>query len=124
MCLPNSERPGFHPSPFSVAYPTAAQLHQLLRGAGFDPAIFGAFRVGEGGVKERIYLAAATAAVRLRIIPRTLEGRARLKRLLFGRLPVFTGIDGSSGVQPLEPVDATKPVRHYANLYVLARKTI
>lgn len=123
ICLPNRERPGFHPSPFSVSYPSATELDRLLRGAGFDPQMFAAFPIGQGGTVERLYLAAATTAVRLRIIPRTLEGRARLKRILFGRLPVFDGIDGTTGVQPLERIDPAKPVRDYVNLYALARKT-
>ncbi|HVL90477.1 MAG TPA: class I SAM-dependent methyltransferase [Actinomycetota bacterium] len=122
ICLPNVERPGFHPSPFSVSYPTAAQLGGLLRHAGYEASIYGAFPVGDGGPAQRLYLAAATIAVRLRIIPRTLRGRAKLKRVLFGRLPAFAGVDGITGVQPLDPLDPSQPVRRYTNLYAVGRK--
>lgn len=122
ICLPNRQRPGFHPSPHSTIYPSATQLHEMLGRNGFEAQILAGFPIGGGGAAERIYLRAATIAVRLRIIPRTLKGRARIKRLLLGRLPTFTGVDGVTGVAALDPVDATGPVRGYANLYVVARK--
>lgn len=121
ICLPNRERPGFHPSPYSVAYPSAAELAATLAAAGFDAEILAGFPVGAAGAREKLFLAAATVAVRLRLVPRTLRGRARIKRILQGKLEPFRGIDGAAGVQPLHPVAAGIPVPGFANLYTVAR---
>jgi lipopolysaccharide/colanic/teichoic acid biosynthesis glycosyltransferase/SAM-dependent methyltransferase len=79
VSLPNADRTGFSPSPFSTGYPSYAELMELFRLAGFDAEIHGACPVLDvPPAKEMI----RRALVALHLMPRTIEGRAKLKRLL------------------------------------------
>jgi SAM-dependent methyltransferase len=79
LTMPNPEREGFQTSPFSSTYPTASELIALLSDSGFEVELYGAFPLGESSVaKERI----RRTLVRLHLIPRTIKGRARMKRVV------------------------------------------
>lgn len=90
----NPERPDFIRSPHSVHYHTADEFGQALGRRGFSVTIEAAFPVApaDTGIVRRIRSAALRLLRRalevLHLVPRTLRGRARLKRLVFGRLRV------------------------------------
>ena len=85
----NPAREGFIRSPHSTQYYSVARLAELTERIGFAKAqAWGAFRVAEPSSRR---LDAMLETVRrgmdaLGLVPRTLQGRARLKRLFFGRL--------------------------------------
>lgn len=72
---------GFHPSPFSTRYLTAAELEQALDQAGFEVRASAGFPQGSSLVN-----AVRRLAVKAGLVPQTLRGRAILKRLVYGRL--------------------------------------
>lgn len=122
ICLPNRDRPGFHPSPYSVRYFSVSDLAASLRSTGFVPEIFGAFPIGHGGPAERLFLVGARIARRLHMIPRSLHGRARIKRLLRVRMVPFHGLDPERPGAPLVRLAQEARVRGYVNLYAIARR--
>jgi len=85
----NPARPGFIRSPHSTEYYSATGLAEVTERIGFGKAqTWGAFRIAERSSRR---LDAVLETVRrgmdaLGLVPRTLQGRARLKRLFFGRL--------------------------------------
>lgn len=87
----NPERPDFVASPFSTHYHTADEFRAALSRRGFTVSVEGAFPVkAGGGIVSRIagvvLPLARQVLTALHLVPRTLKGRARLKRLLYGKL--------------------------------------
>lgn len=86
----NPERPDFIRSPHSVHYHTADEFRQALEALSFDVLVEGAFPVGEDKGRRSWKTGKALSVVRqvlerLHLVPKTLRGRAMLKRLLYGR---------------------------------------
>jgi SAM-dependent methyltransferase len=92
LTMPNPERRGFHRSPYSTTYPTVEQLRILLRNAGFDAEIYMAFAMSQT-VSSRCLHACFSLVERLHLVPRSLKGRARLKRFIQGRTSGFPGME-------------------------------
>jgi SAM-dependent methyltransferase len=125
----NPERPDFIRSPHSFHYHSADEFRRDLEGRGFRVRLEGAFPVDDGrrGVAFRLVGSVLSLArrllERLRLVPRTLRGRARLKRLVFGRLRGVPAElpEGFGQSAPREPL-APGPVRGYKVIYVTAVK--
>jgi SAM-dependent methyltransferase len=89
----NPERPDFIRSPHSTHYHSADEFRTALVRQGFGVRTLAGFPVApsHGGIAARA--AASTLRLlrrlleQLGLVPRTLKGRARLKRLLYWRLP-------------------------------------
>jgi SAM-dependent methyltransferase len=89
----NPERPDFIRSPHSEHYHSAREFRALLEQRGYRVETSGAFaletrRNGNGGtsLKRSLAGAARKVAETLHLVPKTLRGRARIKRLIFGKL--------------------------------------
>lgn len=118
----NAGRPDFHPSPFSTKYLGAGELAGGLSAAGFAPELFGGFDRSRSGFRSRVVSALKRLAVQLDMIPRSLEGRAPLKRLFLGPLrPVPAEL--SDGMAPYDQPVPIAPADHsrFTILYVAAR---
>lgn len=126
----NPERPDFVRSPHSIHYHTALEFREALAARHFAVVTEGAFPVvssGSGPAARAItsgFSIARRALEALHLVPKTLRGRARLKRLVFGKLPTVPAelTAGFAAVAPRTPV-VTAVVREYKVLYVTARKT-
>lgn len=86
----NPERPDFIRSPHSVHYHSADEFRRALEPLGFSVAVEGAFPAAlDNGHKSFVIatLVPATRRVleRLHLVPKTLHGRALLKRLIYGK---------------------------------------
>lgn len=86
VCTANKDLPDFNPSPFSHKYFGARELAALLRSHFSRVDLFGGDPVGPASLKTRALQLAKRSAVRLGLIPRTMNGKQLLKRLVFGRL--------------------------------------
>lgn len=87
----NPERPDFVPSPHSVHYHSADEFRAALSRRGFRVEIEAGFPLRPDRGRSAGLLAWALPVFRrlltgLGLVPRTLKGRARLKRLMYGRL--------------------------------------
>ncbi len=124
----NPERPDFIRSPHSVHYHTGDEFRKALAELGLSVTVQGAFPTGtraDGGprVVSRVAALARRALDALGLVPRTLRGRARLKRLALGKLLTVPSElpDGFAHVAARYPA-TDGPVLGYKILYVAARK--
>ncbi len=79
----------FNPAPFSTKYLTAVEMQQVLSSNGFSVQVFGSFPTADDHWGSRLITLAKRAAVKLKLIPRTMKGKELLKRLAFGKLEPF-----------------------------------
>jgi 2-polyprenyl-3-methyl-5-hydroxy-6-metoxy-1,4-benzoquinol methylase len=119
----NPEWSGFNPSPLKTRYWSAAELRQALQEDGFTARVLGAFPEGRGWIASAIRLVRG-AAVALNLIPRTMRGKALLKRIFYGRLKAVPNQLASHGRSArLEELQGGPDDRRYRVLYATARKT-
>jgi ubiquinone/menaquinone biosynthesis C-methylase UbiE len=86
ICTANKERRDFNPSPFSYRYFSGAELAAMLKKCGFRTELRAAFPVSAATIKDWMVSVLKRAAVKSRLIPKTMRGKELLKRMLFGRL--------------------------------------
>jgi len=120
ICTVNREWSGQNPSPFSVAYYSAADLAGMLREAGFSPRAWAAFAVKEADFRARVVSAIRFLAARLHLIPKTMKGRERLRRIFHGKLTPMPHevTDDIAPLEPLVDVSFDEPVAGHKVLYV------
>lgn len=122
----NPERLDFIRSPLSVHYHTAQEFQSALAARGFEVAVRGAFPVSEAGAVARLASLARRVAERLGLIPRTLAGRALLKRLLVRRMvpiPDRIPVDVAAPA-PLDEIPAGQQATRWKVIYVTARRGV
>lgn len=119
ICSANREWSEFHPSPHAVRYYSAGELRNLLERHGFRPELRAAFDVARRGPAGSAVAWLRRAASSLGLIPKTLAGRARLKRLFYGALtPIPPELDGSGSASQPAPVPLG-PVSGHKVLYAV-----
>ena len=123
LCTANREVADFSPSPFSVRYLTAAELRELVRRQGFQPEILGAFPAAPASARDRVASVVKRMAVAAHLVPKTMKGKAWLKRLFFGRLaPAPTELaDGMGDYRRPVPLGPGGPDDGYRVVFVNAR---
>jgi SAM-dependent methyltransferase len=125
----NPERPDFIRSPFSRHYHSADEFRSLLKARGWQVEIGAAYplhaprRNARGRLTAAVRSSARRVLERLHLVPRTLAGRARLKRLMGKKLqPVPAEISDSFGSRaPIVPVPPG-PVRGFQVIFVTAQR--
>lgn len=118
----NPEWNGFNPSPLKTRYWSAGELRTALQEAGFAAQVQGAFPESRGWTSSAIRVV-RRAAVALHLIPRTMRGKARLKRIFYGRLKAVPQQLASRGRSAqLEELQGRPDQRRYRVLYATARK--
>jgi SAM-dependent methyltransferase len=121
----NPERTDFIPSPYSTRYHRADEYRALLVARQFDVTVEGAFPVDPpgGGGRERVAGIARRTLQALGLVPSTLRGRARLKRLVLRGLTALPA-ELPPGFSSIEPRDIhhSGPLRRFKVLYVTAVK--
>jgi len=111
----------FSPSPLSRRYYGASELAGLLESSGFRPTLFGYGRIEGLPLRQRLLRPVKVAARSLGLVPRTMRGKALVRRVLFGRLPVMPR-DLTTVLPPSdEPVAISRdvPDRVHRYLYVV-----
>jgi lipopolysaccharide/colanic/teichoic acid biosynthesis glycosyltransferase/2-polyprenyl-3-methyl-5-hydroxy-6-metoxy-1,4-benzoquinol methylase len=71
----NCERGDFNPSPFSIRYHSANELHRLLAQHGFHTTVYAGFPIAPRGVLGNVRQGCRKLAVRLHLIPRQCVGK-------------------------------------------------
>jgi len=79
----NPDNTAFVPSPHSVRYYSAGELQSALESRHFKVKIEGAFKTDVPGPKKFVLSVLRRLAIKLDMIPKTLRGRARIKKLFF-----------------------------------------
>jgi SAM-dependent methyltransferase len=123
LAMANPERPGFHHSPFSTHYPSARSATALLAAAGFTPQVYGVFPLSTS-LKSRVLRLASRLAVKFHLVPKTLSGRGKLKKLFYGELTPYEGVahltEATDIPQPVA-VSGQSPCTGYSVLYAVGR---
>lgn len=125
----NPQRPDFIRSPYSRHYHSADEFRELLTARGWQVETAAAYplQVSRGGARGWLATAARTTARRvlegLHLVPRTLAGRARLKRLLGNKLRAVPPEIGD-GFAPRAAVTSVPPgpVRGYQVIFITAER--
>ena len=76
----------FNPSPLYPRFFGMPELAQLLAQYGFAVTGFGAFPLDRPSARQRFFHPIKRLAIALHLIPRTVQARRLLKRLVFGKL--------------------------------------
>lgn len=121
VSMPNPQRAAFQSSPFSTHYPTGGELRELMVRAGFDVKLYGACPLkGSGPTFEFL----RRTLVGLHLIPETIEGRAKLKRLVFRDMRRLESIDVDPcyGYEGLTPVTSPDVPPDYGVLVSIGRR--
>jgi lipopolysaccharide/colanic/teichoic acid biosynthesis glycosyltransferase len=123
FCLPNRDRRGFNPSPMSTRYYSVPELHSLCAASGFNARVFGGYAAETRDPGSALALWARRTAIRMGMVPKTMAGKAIIKRLVYGRLPTLDGVvDGSAKEDNLSELPPDSPTMHFKNLYVVATR--
>jgi ubiquinone/menaquinone biosynthesis C-methylase UbiE len=77
---------GFNPSPFSSAYYGVVELKALLAECGFSCEIYGVNSSKKSSLRKTIVRWLKCLGVVLNLIPKTMEGKKWLKKIIFGGL--------------------------------------
>ncbi|MBS1704710.1 MAG: class I SAM-dependent methyltransferase [Armatimonadetes bacterium] len=120
----NREWTSFNPAPFSTRYLSAKELKAEMEKAGLEVELKKGFKEETGGLKNTAVNILRKVAVTFRLIPDTMEGKEKLKRLIFGPLPPLPReIDDSTGevVEPVELKPDETP-SDYKVIYAIGRK--
>lgn len=125
ICTANKDWSGFNPSPYSHQYYSAPELFLLLSEKGFYVKLFADCpAAGTGGIKDALISFIKKVAVKLRLMPKTMKGKEKLKRLFLGKLkplpPEIT--DEMSEYTPPVSITADLPNLDYKVLFAVGRK--
>ena len=120
---PNPQRVDFNPSPLSTWYPNAVELVALLGKYANEVRLLAGFPIDDKSGRDRVFAPLRHFAVRRGLIPRSMRGKAIIKRLLYWRLRRLSGIyPGMTDQTSLVEIDPrTNESNRFANLYALAR---
>ena len=123
ICTANKDCAEFVESPFSLRYYSAPELADLLRKAGFDVELFGAFTLDAVSLKQRLVSITRRAAAALHLMPGSLTARALLKRVFYGHLLTLPEEleEGMAQFYPLEPIPSDSPDSRHKVLYAIAQ---
>lgn len=119
----NKEWSDFNPSPYSYRYFTASELYHLLISKGFDVELFADCPINRGGFKGVVVSLIKRVAVKLHLIPKTMKGKERLKRLFFGELTTLPAeITDDLGFKYTRPaqIPHDRPITQYKVLFAVA----
>ena len=121
VCLPNRNRPGFNRSPLSVHYPDVPELVGWFESCGFRVRVYAGFHGFNASKRAAAVTLLRRLAVRWRLIPKSMMGKAILKRLIYRRMAILGEIrDGMAPLEKLVELDRADPAAAgYKNLYAI-----
>lgn len=126
ITMPNPSRRGFHKSPHAIKYFNVDDIHEFLNEAGFGVEVFGAFRIKESLLNISIAWCFSVCET-LHLVPKSLRGRSRIKRVLQGKLTTFESLqDIEKGLRESDfNLDTLKnPSEDFSVLYVIGTKNL
>ncbi len=120
----NRDWTSFNPAPMTHHYFTAAELVGLFQKHGLQPEIKVGFRDEPAGIKGKIFSVVRKLAVTFRLIPDTMEGKEKLKRLVYGPLPTMPDVLKESDAEFHEFVDlgGNEVPKDYKVVYAIGTK--
>jgi ubiquinone/menaquinone biosynthesis C-methylase UbiE len=122
ICTVNKDWTDFNPSPHSTRYFSARELYQLLSERFTDVQLYGGFQATADSLRDRITSLIKRTAAALNLIPKTMKGKEKLKRIFFGRLvPLPAELkEGMAAYEAPVPIPHDCPNYQYKVLYAVA----
>lgn len=118
----NKDITAFNPSPFTHTYYGVVEIKELFERYGFTIACFGYSSIKEVSIRQKILQPVKWLAVHLNLIPKTMDGKKFLKRIVFGKLTQMPP-EIKEGMMPYkEPISlpTDQPDREYKVIYCIA----
>ena len=115
----NREWDDFNPSPFSVQYYSAQELHQLFSRHKLPTQVFTSFLISENkGIKDTIVSTIKKTAMRLNLMPKSMKYKALFKKLFIGSLVDFPPVI-TEGTTPYIVPEEIDPDKYYTQFKVM-----
>lgn len=122
VSAPNPDLYDFNPSPFAYSYANGPALAALFGSAGFDCALFGSAPLSRISTRQRLLRPLKSLAVKAHLMPRTMAGKRRLKRIVFGKpvvMPAELAPDELNVECPV-PISSQTPNHDFKVLFLRA----
>jgi ubiquinone/menaquinone biosynthesis C-methylase UbiE len=122
-CTVNKQWHGFNPSPYSTNYYSLDELSDLLHSFGFNTVFSLAYEDKPHGQVSRFVSWLRKKASELGLIPKTMKGKAFLKRLFYGRLsPLPAEMEAKGLLHEVEPIKENDIKTDYKVIFFHAKK--
>ena len=118
----NKDLYDFNLSPYSHVYYGVVELHRLFTEHGFAVECFGYHAIRDVSLRQKVLRPVKKLAAGLGLIPKTMEGKRWLKRIVFGRpttMPAEIVEDLISYKEPTR-LPLSKPDREHKVVYCVA----
>ncbi len=122
----NKDCPDFNPNhPLYFERYGAMDLSALLRRHGFAPECFGIIPMNAPSARSRVFKPLKQLAVRLNLIPESMQARRLMKRIVFGRLQSMPRDIASLAAhrESATPISADEPDRIHQVILCAGRRT-
>lgn len=125
LATANKDLFDFNPSPHSYRYLGVVELERELAAYGFSVVCFGDTPVDATSIRQRVLRPAKAAAARLGLIPKSMNGKKLLKRLVFGGLVPMPAEIAAGGTHDASPVRLSpgQPDRAHKVLFCAATRS-
>lgn len=120
----NKDMPDFNPSPYSRTYHGVVELGRLFDPAAFTTTFFGYWTYETAPLWQRALVPLKKTVVAMNLMPKTMNGKKFLKRIVFGslvRMPIEIG-EEMIDYKPPDPVPAGVPDRRHRVVYCAAQR--
>lgn len=120
----NKDLYDFSPSPFSHAYLGVNELVAELRPNGFEPEFAALIDTRKVGFRQRFFRPIKSIATKLGLMPRTMHGKAWLKKIFFGEMVVMPADISQCEFNyfPPNPIPADRPDLTHKVIYCSAKR--
>ncbi|MCP2126912.1 class I SAM-dependent methyltransferase [Bradyrhizobium ottawaense] len=120
----NKDMPDFNPSPYSQTYHGVVELGRLFDPTTFFTNFFGYWTYETAPVWQRALVPVKKAVVAMNLMPKTMNGKKFLKRIVFGNLvPMPVEIaEGMIDYTPPAQIPAGVPDRRHRVVYCAAQR--
>jgi SAM-dependent methyltransferase len=118
----NKDLYDFNPSPHSVRYYGVTELRDVVSQHGFEAEFFGDAPITAMPLRQKLLRPLKRTAVALGALPKTMEGKKALRRLVFGRL-IRMPLElkpGLMAVPRLNPLPPDAPDRNHKIIFCAA----
>jgi len=118
----NKDLYDFNPSPYSYKYYSVIELKELFTKQGFTVEFYGNTPVDILSLRQKLFRPVKKWAVEFGLVPKTLEGKKIIKRLIFGRLVKMPAEIKENMVYFIEPtkLSSSQPDKKHKVIYCVA----
>lgn len=118
----NKDLYDFNPSPHSFKYYGVIELKELFEKQGFVVEFYGSTSVAALSLSQKLFRPIKKFAVKFGLIPKSMDGKKNLKRLVFGRLvkmPTEIEKDMVTYIEPTK-LSSSEPDKKHKVIYCVA----